>query len=128
MLPERIGGDDCGLSRRWTLAAPLAAGLVLLERRAQERFAARSLSWPGLWIIEGHRSQQSQARLNPTVTDSLHRRCPALAADLRVGSIPGFSRDALLDFAGGLWMAMGFRWGGTFSDFPNRAHFDIGRV
>ena len=128
MLPEAINDDDCGLARRWILAPALATGLVLLEGRAEERFASRSLSWPGLWIISGHRTQESQAGLNPTVKDSFHVRCPALAADLRVGPIPGFSRDALLDFAGGLWMAMGFRWGGTFSDFPNRAHFDIGRT
>lgn len=128
MLPEAIHGDACSLAGRWILSPILAGGLVLLERRAQERFASRSLSWPGLWIISGQRSLADQARLNPNVKDSLHVRCPALAADLRVGSLAGFPRDALLDFAGGLWMAMGFRWGGLFRDFPNRAHFDIGRV
>ena len=30
--------------------------------------------------------------------------------------------------AGEQWMTMGFRWGGIFSDFPNPAHFDIGRT
>lgn len=128
MLPEPIGGDPCSLARRWTIAPVLAGGLVSLERRAEERFAARSLRWPGLWIIDGHRTIAHQAELNPDVTDSLHARCPSLAADLRVGSLPGFPGGSLLEFAGGLWMSMGFRWGGTFSDFPNPAHFDIGRL
>jgi len=128
MLPEPIGGDACGLSRRWILAPVLAQGLVQLERRAEERFATTPFRWPGLWIIEGNRSAESQAFLNPAVKDSLHRRCPSLAADLRVGSIAGLSSKELLQFAGGIWMSMGFRWGGLFSDFPNPAHFDVGRV
>ncbi len=128
MLPQAINGDACGLARRWALSPTLAGGLVLLERRAEERFAATTFRWPGLWIISGQRTLSHQASLNPDVQDSLHTRCPALAVDLRVGSVPGFTTAALLEFAGGLWMAMGFRWGGLFTDFPNPAHFDIGRV
>lgn len=103
-------------------------GLVRLEGRAEERFATTPFRWPGLWIISGFRTGEDQARLNPAVRDSLHTRCPALAVDLRVGTIPGVGRDALLEFAGSLWMDMGFRWGGLFRDFPNPAHFDIGRT
>jgi len=128
MLPEPINGDACGLSRRWLLAPVLAEGLVQLQRRMQERFASSPFNWPGLWIIDGNRSAESQASLNPAVKDSLHRRCPALAADLRVGTIPGLPSEGLLTMAGETWMVMGFRWGGLFSDFPNPAHFDIGRV
>ena len=127
MLPERINGDACGLSRRWVLDPILAEGLVQLQRRAEERFASTAFRWPGLWIIDGNRSAASQASLNPAVKDSLHRRCPALAADLRVGAFEGFSSKELLQFAGGIWMSMGFRWGGLFRDFPNPAHFDVGR-
>ncbi len=128
MLPEPIRGDACGLSRRWLLASVLAQGLVRLERRMQERFAPTPFDWPGLWVISGNRTAALQASLNPAVKDSLHRRCPALAVDLRVGSIPGLPSDGLLTMAGETWMTMGFRWGGTFSDFPNPAHFDVGRI
>jgi len=128
VLPQRINGDACGLSRRWILSPILAEGLVQLQRRAQERFASTPFDWPGLWIIGGHRTFARQASLNPAVEDSLHTRCPSLAADLRVGTIAGLPRTFLLDLAGEIWMTMGFRWGGTFSDFPNPAHFDIGRI
>lgn len=128
MLPERINGDACGLARRWILATVLAQGLVRLEGVAEERFAAAETHWPGLWIISGQRSRAHQASLNPLVEDSLHVRCPSLAADLRVGSLPGLPPSALLQFAGGIWTSLGFRWGGLFSDFPNPAHFDVGRV
>ncbi len=127
MLPEQISGDACGLARRWLLDPVLAEGLVRLERVAQERFTSSGTRWPGLWIISGQRTRAHQADLNPLVKDSLHTRCPALAVDLRVGSIAGVSSDALLQFAGGIWIALGFRWGGLFSDFPNPAHFDVGR-
>ncbi len=128
MLPERIRDDGCSLARRWVLDATLAQGLVRLERLAEQRFATTPFDWPGLWIVSGHRTPAHQAVLNPAVQDSLHVRCPALAADLRVGSLPGLPADALLDYAGGLWVSMGFRWGGLFTDFPNPAHFDIGRI
>lgn len=128
MLPEAINGDACGIAGRWLLDSTLAEGLVLLERVAEERFTSAGTRWPGLWIISGQRSRADQARLNPLVKDSLHTRCPALAADLRVGSIPGLPSAELLQFAGGIWMALGFRWGGLFSDFPNPAHFDVGRT
>jgi hypothetical protein len=94
----------------------------------QERFAPTPFDWPGLWVISGSRTPAHQASLNPAVKDSLHVRCPALAADLRVGSIPGLPSEGLLMMAGETWMTMGFRWGGTFSDFPNPAHFDVGRI
>jgi len=128
MLPEPIGDDPCMLARRWVLAPLLAEGLIRLDRLARERFASSGLHWPGLWIVSGNRSKEAQADLNPAVQDSLHVECPALAADVRVGSTAGQSSESLLGFAGGLWQAMGFRWGGTFRDFPNPAHFDVGRV
>lgn len=134
MLPEKIADDRCGMARRWVLHPLLASALVDLERLAQKRFATSGIRWPGLWIISGNRTAEAQAVLNPDVSDSLHVRCPALAVDLRVGSIPEAGRDALLDFAGATWLDLGretgldYRWGGTFSDFPNRAHFDIGRT
>ncbi len=128
MLPEAINGDACGMARRWVLDPTLSAGLVRLEGLAEERFTAAGTRWPGLWIISGQRSRAHQASLNPAVKDSLHVRCPSLAVDLRVGGLAGHSPSALLSFAGSLWMALGFRWGGTFTDFPNPAHFDVGRV
>lgn len=128
MLPEAINSDACSLARRWLLAPVLAEGLVRLERLAEERFTAAGTRWPGLWIVSGQRTRAHQASLNPLVKDSLHTRCPSLAADLRVGSLAGHSSEELLSFAGSLWMVLGFRWGGAFRDFPNPAHFDVGRV
>jgi len=126
MLPEAINGDACGLARRWVLDSALAEALVLLERLAEERFASPLTRWPGLWIISGQRTKAHQASLNPLVEDSRHTRCPSLAVDLRVGTIPGFSDGGLLQFAGAIWIELGGRWGGTFTDFPSPNHFDIG--
>ena len=128
MLPTPVGTDACSLEERWILTPILAQDLVRMDRVADARFATAGIRWPGLWILDGYRTQEAQDILNPDVKDSLHRRCPSLAADLRVGPIAGISSIELLQFAGGIWMAFGHRWGGIFSDFPNPAHFDVGRI
>jgi len=109
--------------------------LVSLEAWADREIARTGLRWPGIKIISGYRSQERQASLNPNAPDSLHTRCPALAADLQVGAIPGnFTQNAIWELLGGRWKLMGGRWGGNFSpgkgiDGVNRReqnHFDLG--
>jgi len=99
--------------------------LVRLDAEAERGFSAQGFRWPGLSIISGYRSRFLQATINPLAPNSLHTRCPSLAADLRVGdqpaSITSFETWALL---GRIWSTLGGRWGGTFSPSdPN--HFDL---
>jgi len=126
------------LATRWLLAPSLAEMVVRMERLAGERFAAPGIPWPGIWIISGHRSQETQAELNPSVKASCHTVCPALAVDLRVGSLAGVDSVEVWSILGGMWRLMGGRWGGNFSsDDPSEInivgintremnHFDLG--
>jgi len=116
------------------LDSHLAEMVVSLEGWAHEQFARTGLRWPGITIISGGRSKARQARLNPDAPDSLHTRCPALAVDLRVGSVPNLPGGAVWEWLGARWKMMGGRWGGDFSpgkgiDGVNRReqnHFDLG--
>ena len=134
MLPSKVGTDACSLARRWVLDPHLAEMLVSLEAWAHEQFAGYGLRWPGIQLISGHRSQVRQAQVNPDAPTSLHTRCPALAADLRVGGVPSLPGGAVWEWLGARWKMMGGRWGGDFSpgkdiDGVNRReqnHFDLG--
>jgi len=99
--------------------------LVRLNADAEGRFSAQGFRWPGLTIISGWRSRLLQASINPAAPNSLHTRCPSLAADLRVGDQPAsITPFALWAQLGQLWSALGGRWGGTFSP-PDPNHFDL---
>jgi len=113
------------------LEVGLAQMLVALERIARQQFTAAGFRWPGLWIISGYRSAAHQARVNPAVPNSLHVRCPSLAADLRVGQVIGMGTPEIWRSLGNVWRAMGGRWGGDFKDSqglpaPDVNHFDLG--
>jgi len=137
-IPERIrAGGECGIQRRWRIDATLAAMLVELERWAEDRMERADLPpwfrWPGLKIVSGYRSPARQLEVNPGVPGSLHSRCPAMAADLRVGSIAGADAETIWSTLGAYWKLMGGRWGGDFhwegSPRPNPKewnHFDLG--
>lgn len=128
-LPSRIGQDACVLAVRWVVSPKLAEMLVNLERLANDRFTSPPIYWPGLYIISGYRTQETQARLNPNAPNSRHIQCPSMAVDLRLGNIEGL-RDApgmseVWAILGGMWELMGGRWGGRFST-PDVNHFDLG--
>jgi len=109
-----------------------------LDRWADREIARAGLRWPGLWIISGWRSTTRQAEINPNSPDSLHTRCPSLAAGLRGGHLPEFGgQNAIWELLGGRWKLVGGRWGGDFTGPPgfkdisgiNRReqnHFDLG--
>ena len=104
----------------------MASMVVELERVAQDGFAAAGIHWPGLWIISGHRSKADQARINPSVSQSFHTYCPALAVDLRVGNIAAsITENEVWELLGDIWKDMGGRWGGDFRT-PDMNHFDYG--
>jgi len=126
-LPEVIGTDEasaCGLARRWVLDAFLARSLVALNRWQKGRFAAAGLSGPDLWIISGHRSRERQAVVNPSAPNSLHTRCPSMAADLRLGqNDPRLLTAEVWAILGGRWrLTTAGRWGGNFTP-PDNNHF-----
>lgn len=129
MLSERIegAGGSCQLARRWTLDPALARMLVALDERVRARVAAHGARWPGLWIISGHRNRPTAPALNPNqppAEESWHLRCPALAADLRVGNAPASLTDpSVWALVGVEWEALGGRWGGRFKT-PDWNHFD----
>jgi len=129
-IPSPIGDDACTLSRRWILDPSFAEDLVRLNRFSESGFGAEELRGLSLWIISGYRSAGVQAALNPDAPDSLHRRCPALAADLRLGgSELGFGTDEIWAILGGWWrLNTGGRWGGQFQDQTRFElnHFDHG--
>ena len=125
MASSRVGGDACGLSRRWALDPLLAEMLVGLDGRAARELSSPGFRWPGLFVISGHRSRILQSEVNPLAPKSLHTRCPSLAADLRVGDIPAsVTPFALWAKLGRMWSTMGGRWGGTFRP-PDPNHFDL---
>jgi len=125
-LHERIeAGEACSLSRRWLLAPSLANRLVALEVTLDALGTAEGVRWPGLWIISGHRTAAEQREINPDNPDSLHTRCPSLAADLRIADIPASATpDGWWAFVGGVWGTLGGRWGGRFEP-PDQNHFDL---
>jgi len=97
-----------------------------LDRWAVGEFARLGLRWPGLFIISGNRSQTLQTQINPDAPDSLHLRCPSLAADLRVGNVPAsVVGESVWNWLGARWMLVGGRWGGSFS-IKDENHFDLG--
>lgn len=103
-----------------------------MDRVASARFTTAGFRWPGLWIISGNRSPSDQARVNPSLKNSLHVRCPSLAADLRVGQVAAsITPDDVWRFLGSVWRGMGGRWGGDFKDSLGQLthddnHFDLG--
>jgi len=127
-LSEAVTDDPCGIQRRFLLSPVVARMLVRLEARAQQEFSSKGLRWPGLFVISGHRPTAIRSAFNPNeppALKSFHLRCPALAADLRVGNLPAsVTPFATWAFLGGIWKLMGGRWGGDFSrSDPN--HFDF---
>lgn len=115
-LPERIT-DACEISERWLVDPTLMMMIVALDAWADQGFRDPRipwLAWPGLYILSGYRTASQQADVNPDVPNSLHRRCPSLAVDLRVGNVYGLSSNAIWELLGGRWKAMGGRWGGDF--------------
>jgi len=125
-LPTRIGSDACDLALKWKIDDRLARMLVGLDLWAAERFKKVNIRWPGLFIISGYRSSERQATLNPEAPNSLHTRCPAMAADLRIANVAAsISTEAQWQWLGAQWKIMGGRWGGDFST-PDLNHFDLG--
>lgn len=99
--------------------------LVALEAKVARIFASQGLRNPGLRVISGFRTAAQQARVNPSVTNSFHTRCPALAVDLRLGNIPAsVVTPELWAVVGNAWKSLGGRWGGDFSS-PDLNHFDL---
>lgn len=124
MRSEPVNGDDCGLSRRWLLDPTLAHMLVSVEAEAERIFSAQGIRWPGLYVISGFRTQAEQVEVNPDFPNSLHRRCPALAVDLRVGDLPASTTENFWPFIARLWRERGGSWGGL--NDPN--HFSTPAV
>jgi len=125
MRSSSVGSDSCSLSRRWVLNPTLADMLVRLNELAEREVSAQGFRWPGLFIISGYRSFGFQGELNPAAPNSLHTRCPSLAADLRVGDFPAsVTPPALWALLGRIWGTLGGRWGGTFA-IPDLNHFDL---
>lgn len=100
--------------------------LQRLDAWADEELSSRGLRWPGLYVISGHRQRPVEgAFTQETATASLHLSCPALAADLRVGTAPAsITPPSVWGALGARWEAMGGRWGGRF-DPPDWNHFDV---
>jgi len=123
-----VGRDPCSLQRRWLIRADLARDLVRLDQWADDAFSSRGVRWPGLTIISGYRSLQRQLEVNPSVPNSLHTRCPALAVDLILGGIdlPPFDQPTF-DWLGHKWISMWNTWGGKF-DPPDINHFAMATV
>ena len=122
-LPETIDGqtDACSLARRWLLDPDFAQALVDLVRRTHEKFAAEGLRWPDVRIISGYRDRETAASVGSDYETSCHSTCPAVAADLALGTIdwpPGSvvpGEWGAFAIMGGIWKLMGGRWGGDFS-------------
>ena len=129
---ERVGNDSCDLSRRWILEPDLARLLIRLDETAASRFSAEGLRWAHLWIISGHRSQAQQRDVNPVNPNSAHRRCPSMAADLRVGGVAASATPVeIWRFLGQIWKSFGGTWGGDFASgfagggAPDVNHFEL---
>jgi len=130
LLAEKVGDNACLLARRWTLDVTLAEMLVALDAWGRQQFAGEGIRWPGVTIFSGHRTPARQAEVNPANPNSLHTRCPSMAADVTVGSFAGLSAPAIQDWLGARWLTMGGRYGGAFTNpatgKPDREHFDLG--
>lgn len=125
MLPERIGGDWCDLSRRWLLHPELARRLVTMAAKAP---------FP-IQIISGYRSPAKQQALRyegrpaAPVDKSTHTSCPATGADVWPGVAVTRVVQAQLGEAG---VIAGLRWGGGSPVDPSTGipsdwnHFDMG--
>ncbi len=99
--------------------------LVNLNGWAAREFSAQGLRWPGLFIVSGFRSKALQAEVNPLAPDSLHTRCPSLAADLQVGDVSAsLTTVEIWAFLASHWFTLGGRWGGRFTP-PDNKHFDL---
>ena len=98
---------------------------MALEVEAARQFSAAGFRWPGIFVISGYRSPLLQLEINPSAPNSLHTRCPSLAADLRVGDFPAsVTPPALWELLGRIWSSLGGRWGGRFTP-PDLNHFDV---
>jgi len=117
-----VGRDACDLSIRWKIDLNLARGLVALDEWAARKIRAPGIRWPGLFIISGFRTPE-QNRAAGGAPNSEHLECPAMAADLRVGTVEGIESSELWAILGNRWKLTGGRWGGDFgwegSPFPN---------
>ncbi len=103
----------------------LADMLVELDAQATREFSAQGFRWPGLFVISGYRSPRLQLDVNPLAPNSLHTRCPSLAADLRVGDLPAtLTPREFWEFLGAIWGQLGGRWGGRFTP-EDLNHFDL---
>jgi len=109
------------ISRRWKISCDLAVALHRLDESAQSRWsplldAARRLrlptlpfEFPGLYIISGHRSPADNVAAGGAV-QSKHLRCPADAADLRLGNVSAcLTTPAIWEWLGAIWQAQGGR-------------------
>ncbi len=108
------------LHRRWKISCHLADLLVRLDIRLEQAWrvlpaAARTLhlpgaslfEWPGIYIISGHRDAGSNAAVGGAEA-SKHLRCPALAADLRVGRVAAcITSPAVWEWVGAHAMLVG---------------------
>lgn len=99
--------------------------LVELDAQATRQFSAQGFRWPGLFVISGYRSPALQLDVNPLAPNSLHTRCPSLAADLRVGDLPAsLTPRNFWSLLGEAWERLGGRWGGRFTP-EDLNHFDL---
>lgn len=125
-LPSRVGTDACTIEVGWDLQPRLATMLVRMEEhfKAAFRRSGIPIPFPDLWIISGFRTEHHNREIGGA-PDSRHIRCPAEAADLRVGSVKGLNSLQIWQMLGGWWELNGGRWGGRFKK-PDPNHFDLG--
>lgn len=122
-IAHPLGTDECATATRWSIDEQLAIRLHTLEEWARSNLGTDDLPWPGIYIISGFRTRTEQEQLNPFAPSSQHVRCPALAVDIRVGTLPASLTDLTVFAALGVaWEALGGRWGGRFRD-PDPNHF-----
>lgn len=118
---------------RTKITLELATMLVALESwasvtivNAAVRYSLPYFIWPGIFIISAQRSIEHNRNVGG-VEGSLHTLCPSPAVDIRVGAVAtGDAANPMLDWLGARWMQMGGRWGGLFTDHPNKGHLDLG--
>lgn len=103
--------------------------LIAVEDEASQVFSAEGLRWPGLYILSGHRTAAEQNEVNPDFPQSLHRRCPSVAVDLRVGDLPASATPFDIWAAvGQLFKKRGGRWGWDAYGDGEENHFDLGDI